>query len=78
MAPLRIFKIFYLKKTTFIDQRALIYVVILLTAVNCVNNQGVSKNLKKKRPPAHFLAKAKDANQLFFFMWPNRGAMQAP
>ena len=30
----------------------------------------ISKNLKKKRPPAHFFAKAKDANQLLFFMWP--------
>jgi hypothetical protein len=29
-----------------------------------------SKNFKKKRPPANFLAKAKDANQPFFFMWP--------
>jgi predicted sugar kinase len=29
-----------------------------------------SKKFKKKRPPAHFLAKAKDANQLVFFMWP--------
>jgi hypothetical protein len=26
----------------------------------------ISKNLKKNRPLAHFLAKAKDANQLFF------------
>ena len=25
------------------------------------------KKFKKKRPPAHFLAKAKDANQLYFF-----------
>jgi hypothetical protein len=28
----------------------------------------ISKNFKKKRPPAHFLAKAKDANQLFFYV----------
>jgi hypothetical protein len=28
----------------------------------------ISKNLKNKRLPAHFLAKAKDANQLFFYV----------
>jgi hypothetical protein len=79
------------------DQRALIYVVFLLTVVNCVNKLQncmrkwryesyfeiykkylycarksrfglkikalkISKKKKKTRSPAHFLAKAKDAN----------------
>jgi hypothetical protein len=35
----------------------------------------ISKKFLKKRSPAHFLAKAKDANQLFL-MWPNTQADQ--